>query len=69
MDGKIIARMDARKHAFGFSVGQRVRLKIGGNLATILGFGNAWSKNRITVFMETDEGRTHSCGDCWIEAL
>lgn len=74
MDGKIIARMDNRKEASGLKVGQRVRLKLGGEEGTILGFGPAWNEGSSTVFTKLDhspgnQGTYHTCGNSWVEAV
>ena len=73
MDGKVITRMDSRKGVDGLKVGQRVRLKLGGEEGTIIGFGSAWHKG-CTVFTKLDnasgnQGDHHTCGNTWVEAI
>lgn len=73
MDGKIISVADKRKSACGLSIGQRVRLVIGGEMGTIIGFASAFHDG-VTVHTKLDSGmgnmgNFHSCGNPWVEAI
>ena len=73
MDGKIISVADDRKSSHGLSIGQRVKLVIGGEMGTIIGFAAAWH-NGVTVHTKLDSGMGnmgdfHSCGNSWVEAI
>lgn len=67
------AGCDDRKEANGFKIGQRIRLVIGGETGTVIGFGPAMH-NGSTVFTTLDNlpgnrGTYHACGNSWVEAI
>ena len=73
MDGKLVCGMDKRKSANGLFVGQRVRLKLGGQEGEIIGFGSAFHSGS-TVFTKLDnapgnQGTYHTCGNSWVEVI
>jgi hypothetical protein len=73
MDGKFISTSDSRKSACGFHVGQRVKLKLGGQTGTIVGFAPAWHDG-ATIHTKLDNGDGnmgdfHSCGNIWVEKI
>ena len=62
---------DTRKTAEGLTLGQRVKLILGGEAGTIIGFGPAMHSG-CTVKIKLDNGagnmgNHHSCGNTWVK--